>query len=243
MNIHSGSGAIITHAPQAPYFGPIGATNAWVGASGGYTAVYQQAASYISFFNVQFYNQGASCYIDYNGLFKSSAGCSGFASTSVNEIANAGVPLSKIVVGKPVTTADASNGWDGGSSLASFFSQAKSELGWNAGVMGWVWNDAPTCTSWIQAIYGSGGGAGVTVATVASATTAATQAAATTTTSSTSSASTTGGSGSCAGKSPGWYCMGTGFAYCSGGAGTVQQCAAGTHCTQVDATDIACAGN
>jgi len=146
-----GSGAVITHAPQAPYFGPVGSSTTWVGTTGGYTAVYKRVANYITFFNVQFYNQGSSCYVDYAGLFQKS--CSTFPSTSVGEIASAGIPLSKIVIGKPVTTADASNGWLSGSSLNSLFSQAKSATSWNAGLMGWVWNDQATCTSWVKAVY------------------------------------------------------------------------------------------
>jgi len=147
-----GSNAVISHAPQAPYFGPIGGSGTWVGASGGYTAVYKKVASYITFFNVQFYNQGASCYTDYNGLFVTSSGCSSFPQTAVSEIAKAGVPLSKIVVGKPVTSADAGSGYVSASSLHTWFQQA-SALGWNAGVMGWVWNDPATLQTWISTIY------------------------------------------------------------------------------------------
>jgi len=146
-----GSGAVITHAPQAPYFGPVGNSATWVGTSGGYTAVHQRVGNYITFYNVQFYNQGASCYVDYPGLFQKS--CSNFPLTSVGEIAAAGIPLNKIVVGKPVTTADASNGWVSGASLHSLFGQAKSSNGWNAGLMGWVWNDPNTCANWVQAVY------------------------------------------------------------------------------------------
>lgn len=145
-----GSGGIISHAPQAPYFGPIGASNTWAGVTGGYSGVYAKAPT-INFFNVQFYNQGASCYVDYNGLFLTS--CSTFPSTSVNEIAKSGVPLSKIVVGKYITTADASNGYVSPSTLHQFFQQAQSGLGWKTGVMAWVWGDASTCSSWIKQVY------------------------------------------------------------------------------------------
>jgi hypothetical protein len=48
-----GADALLTHAPQAPYFGPIGDSGAWVGASGGYTAVWAAANASIDFFNVQ----------------------------------------------------------------------------------------------------------------------------------------------------------------------------------------------
>jgi len=145
-----GSGGIISHAPQGPYFGPVGATNTWAGASGGYSGVYRQAPS-IDFFNVQFYNQGAQCYTDYNGLFVTS--CSNFPETSVSAISKAGIPMSKIVVGKYVTQSDASNGWVEPATLHQFFTQAGSQLGWHAGVMGWEWGDAGTCRNWIHAIY------------------------------------------------------------------------------------------
>jgi len=148
-----GGKAVISHAPQAPYFGPIGNAGTWVGTSGGYTGVYAKVANYITFFNVQFYNQGSSCYTDYNGLFVTSASCSSFPQTSVTEIAKAGVPLSKIVVGKPVTTADAGSGYVPASSLHTWFQQANSQMGWNAGVMGWVWNDPTTLQQWISTIY------------------------------------------------------------------------------------------
>eukprot|EP00026_Physarum_polycephalum_P009327 Phypoly_transcript_09446.p1 GENE.Phypoly_transcript_09446~~Phypoly_transcript_09446.p1 ORF type:complete len:414 (+),score=67.20 Phypoly_transcript_09446:81-1322(+) len=236
-----GSGAIISHAPQGPYFGPIGATNTWTGSTGGYASVEKQAGSYITFYNVQFYNQGATCYVDFNGLFlESAASCPVFPNTSVAEIYNAGIPLSKIVVGKPVTSADASNGWVSGSDLASFFGQAKSKFGWDTGVMGWVWNDPGTCQSWVQAIYGGGGSnSGVTAATSNSATVATLTSGISSSTTATSSSSSTTGGGSCSGKPQGWYCVGqTSFEYCP--LGTVQNCAPGTQCVQTDPTDISC---
>jgi len=145
-----GSGGIISHAPQGPYFGPVGATNTWAGKTGGYTGVYQKAPT-INFFNVQFYNQGTSCYVDYNGLFVTS--CSVFPSTSVGEIAKAGIPLSKIVVGKYIATSDASNGYIAPGTLHTYFTQAKSNLNWNTGVMAWVWGDSASASSWIHAVY------------------------------------------------------------------------------------------
>jgi len=141
-----GSNRYISHAPQAPYFGPIGASNTWVGSYGGYTAVYQQANT-IDFFNIQFYNQGSDCYVDYNGLFISS--CSDYPSTSVGEIYKAGIPLNKIVVGKYTNPTEASNGWVDPGTLGGWFKTAP--YGWNTGVMGWEWNNQ--AASWIQSIY------------------------------------------------------------------------------------------
>ena len=56
--------------------------------------------------------------------------------TSVFEIAKAGVDQNKIVIGKPATAADASNGFVETSTLAQCVSQAKGK-GWNGGVMVW----------------------------------------------------------------------------------------------------------
>jgi len=145
-----GSGGVISHAPQAPYFGPVGTTSTWAGSTGGYTGVYLKAPG-INFFNVQFYNQGASCYVDYNGLFVKS--CSNFPLTAVQEIASGGIPLSKIVVGKYILTSDASNGYIAPATLHTYFQTAQTNLGWNAGVMAWVWGDASTAAAWIRAVY------------------------------------------------------------------------------------------
>jgi V8-like Glu-specific endopeptidase/chitinase len=143
-----GSDRLISHAPQAPYFGVIGG-NQWAGSLGGYTGVYQMASSSIDFFNCQFYNQG-SCYTSYDSLFIDSA-CS-FAGTSVKQIADMGIPLSKIVVGKPVTSSDAGSGYVDADSLAAWVSQAGSDIGWSSGVMGWVWA-GPETGAWINTIY------------------------------------------------------------------------------------------
>jgi hypothetical protein len=148
-----GDDAIITHAPQAPYFGKIGGgagTNPWTQTSGGYTAVYKQA-SHIDYFLTQFYNQGATCYTDYKGLFENSSDCPDFPGTSVKEIAAYGIPLEKIVVGKPVRQQDASNGQMTATQINSIFKQARL-MGYNTGVMGWMWYGAEA-GQWIQTIY------------------------------------------------------------------------------------------
>jgi len=149
-----GSDGIISHAPQAPYFGAVGASNQWTGPSGGYSAIEQRTT--VNFYNVQFYNQGQSCYTDYNGLFKTS--CSTFPGTSVAEIHAAGVPMEKIVVGKPVTIGDAGNGHVEAATLGGYFRQAASELGWNGGIMGWQWGEKNTLTSWLNSIISTNSG-------------------------------------------------------------------------------------
>jgi len=134
-----GANAIITHAPQTPYFG----TNH--GFADGYTKVYKAAPS-INYLLVQFYNNDGGL-TSFSSIFTSDSG------GAVMEIANGGVPLNKIVVGKPVASDDADTGYVSPSNLHSFVSQAKSQYGWTGGVMGWVWHDQSTNTNWIKTIY------------------------------------------------------------------------------------------
>jgi hypothetical protein len=139
-----GPNGLLTHAPQAPYFGKVGSEvpNPWTLTGGGYSALYVACGADISWFNVQFYNQGLSCYTTFASLFLQSNGigeCAVFPGTSVSEIASYGIPLAKIVVGKYMLVADASNGFVAASTLGTYFSQAASSLGWQAGVMVWAW--------------------------------------------------------------------------------------------------------
>ncbi|KAI0049520.1 glycoside hydrolase family 18 protein [Auriscalpium vulgare] len=135
---------IITHAPVAPWF----QNNRWP--DNGYLAVDKAVGSLIDWYNVQFYNQGTSQYTTCTNLLTKSGGS--FPSSSVFEINAAGVPLSKIVIGKPATAGTASNGFMSTSTLAGCVSTAKSQ-GWNAGVMTWEFPEAGT--SWIKTVRGS----------------------------------------------------------------------------------------
>ncbi|KAF5383681.1 hypothetical protein D9615_003641 [Tricholomella constricta] len=112
---------IVTHAPVAPWFTP----NRWPG--GGYLKVHTSVGSSIDWYNVQFYNQGASEYTTCSGLLTTSS--STWPQSAVFQIASNGVPLSKIVIGKPATTSDASNGFMSTSTLATCLQQAKNQ-GW-----------------------------------------------------------------------------------------------------------------
>ncbi|GJJ14641.1 hypothetical protein Clacol_008907 [Clathrus columnatus] len=130
----------ISHAPVAPWFSPsLGAP---------YLEVDKQVGSLIDFYNVQFYNQG-SAYTTCSGLFDSS---SEFPGSSVQEIAQAGVPLDKIVMGKPAEAADTSTGFVDTQTLAQCVSQGKGQ-GWNGGVMVWQYPHADS--SWIETVRGS----------------------------------------------------------------------------------------
>ena len=93
----------------------------------------------IDFYNIQFYNQGSTRYESYTTLFEVAEGWS--TGTTVREIWNAGIPLSKIVVGKPITKAGVVNsGFVPMDQLASFFQQAKSNGILPRGFMGWQWD-------------------------------------------------------------------------------------------------------
>ncbi|KAJ6581492.1 glycoside hydrolase [Mycena capillaripes] len=135
---------ILTHAPVAPWFSP----SIWGG--GGYLKVHQSVGNLIDWYNVQFYNQGATEYTTCANLLTTSSNT--WPKTALFQIAASGVPLSKLVIGKPATTNAASNGFMSTSTLATCLSQAKSQ-GWNAGAM--VWEYPGATAAWIQAVRAS----------------------------------------------------------------------------------------
>ena len=98
--------------------------------------VHKNVGSTIDFYNVQFYNQGDTMYNTYDRLFVNSG--STFAGTAVNEIIKRGIPSKKIVIGKPVTAADAANtGWVNHDDLGKWVAQAYQQNKWFAGIMYW----------------------------------------------------------------------------------------------------------
>lgn len=136
-----GTNAVICHAPQPPYFGNFGWGN-------GYGKLYQRAP-HIDFFLVQFYNNGPTN--TYETIFIANNN-----GASVTQIAALGIPMNKIVVGKPVHSTDISDlsqGYNTAAELNAMFARAKRELGWNAGVMGWQWLAVSSNTAWINTIY------------------------------------------------------------------------------------------
>lgn len=87
-----------------------------------------------------------------------------FPGTSVKEIHTvAGVPLDKIVIGKPSAAYQAANGFVSFSTLATCIAQA-GEFGWSAGTMFWEYennlsnNLVTTLSKALGAIAGNGGG-------------------------------------------------------------------------------------
>jgi len=135
---------IITHAPVAPWFSP----NIWGG--GGYLKVNSAVGNLIDWYNVQFYNQGTSEYTTCANLLTASS--STWPGSAVFQIGASGVPLSKIVIGKPANTGDADNGFMSASTLAGCLATAKNQ-GWTAGSMIWEYPDA--AASWIQTVRAS----------------------------------------------------------------------------------------
>ncbi|KAF7309788.1 Glycoside hydrolase family 18 protein [Mycena indigotica] len=135
---------IITHAPVAPWFSP----NKWGG--GGYLRVHQAVGNLIDWYNIQFYNQGTNEYTTCNNLLTTSS--STWPNSAVFQIAASGVPLSKIVIGKPAGTGYANNGFMDAATLATCVSQAKAKS-WNGGAM--VWEYPGAGAAWIKTVRGS----------------------------------------------------------------------------------------
>lgn len=132
--------AIITHAPQAPYFG---GTSLYP--KNAYIAIEKAIGPMIQFYNIQFYNQGSTGYNSSNGLFNSSGGWA--PGTSVNEIIAKGIASNKIVVGKPASTADANAAsFMSASSIGDALVANFKYNGWKAGIMFWQYSSDPNGT-------------------------------------------------------------------------------------------------
>lgn len=109
--------------------------------------VLMPVAGQIDFYNVQFYNQGDGTYDTCDSLFKKSP--DSMPGTSVYDIIASGVPASKLIVGKPSDTSEASNGYISPSDLGSCISGLDQKPG---GVMAWQW--ATSGADWIAAAKG-----------------------------------------------------------------------------------------
>jgi len=128
---------LITHAPQTPYFDDR--------FDYGYTKIYKAAPS-IDYLLIQYYNNDNP--VTYAQIF--TTGDSGKLN-SIKQISNQGIPLNKLVLGKPVNSGDG-NQWLSASQLNSIIKQAKTNLGWTGGVMGWQWHDYNINQAWIAAV-------------------------------------------------------------------------------------------
>ncbi|SAM82108.1 related to Chitinase A precursor [Ustilago bromivora] len=119
---------IITHAPVMPWWSVAQYPQ-------GYTRIHQEVGDLIDWYNLQAYNQGDSCYTTCNGLIWDS--CDYFPQTSLFEIhKHSGVPLEKLVIGKPAVESDAANGFMRPSVLGGCLNIGV-QNGWNAGAMFW----------------------------------------------------------------------------------------------------------
>ncbi|KAG2370335.1 glycoside hydrolase superfamily [Suillus spraguei] len=116
---------------------------------GGYLWVNSVVGSMIDWYNVQFYNQGTTEYTTCDGLLYHSS--TTWPQSALFQIASNGVPLDKLVIGKPATPAQATNGYMDPSLLASCVSLAYG-AGWNAGVM--VWEYPYANSLWIATVRG-----------------------------------------------------------------------------------------
>ncbi|KAG2050100.1 hypothetical protein BDR06DRAFT_1011558, partial [Suillus hirtellus] len=123
------------------------------------------------------------------------------------QIADSGVPLDKLVIGKPATAAQATNGYIDPSLLASCVSSAYAS-GWDGGVMVWEYPYAES--SWIATVRGDTWPMPSTTPTPTSTSTTTMSTSTTTTSASTTTTST--GTGTCAGVAA-WT---TGVAYTGG---------------------------
>ncbi|KAI1790906.1 chitinase [Ganoderma leucocontextum] len=133
---------ILTHAPLAPWLAPNHQF-----AAGAYVKINKNVGSLIDWYNVQFYNQGL--YTTCESLISKSGGA--FPGSSLLEIPKHGIPLSKLVIGKPATAADASNGFMTPATLATCVKQAKAK-GWKGGIM--VWQYPHANAAWIKTVKG-----------------------------------------------------------------------------------------
>ncbi|MDJ0825435.1 MAG: glycosyl hydrolase family 18 protein [Rhodobacter sp.] len=146
--------AILTHAPQAPYF-----SQAYGGAP--YLAVNEVVGDLIDAYNVQFYNQDETSYDSYDTLFVEANGWA--TGSAVAQIIAAGVAAQKILLGKPVIFKDKSNtGYVPVSDLANWIGEAAQngiEIG---GAMGWQFHSDSDSAHWgttlADALSGENGG-------------------------------------------------------------------------------------
>lgn len=101
------------------------------------------------------------------------ASSSAWPNTALFQIVASGVSRNKLLIGKPATAGDASNGYTDPGTLATCVSQAVSQ-GWQGGIMVWEFPDAGS--AWIEQVRGSafpiGGGGGTTAPPTPTSTTA-----------------------------------------------------------------------
>ncbi|KAG1860708.1 glycoside hydrolase family 18 protein [Suillus subalutaceus] len=144
---------ILTHAPVAPWFSTSYTSGAYLTVNKNVGSLIDWASEKITGIfcelirHLTFYNQGTTEYTTCTGLLTESS--TTWPDTSLFQIAAAGVSLDKLVIGKPATTADATNGYMNTTLLAQCVDTAYQQ-GWDAGVMVWEFPDA--AAAWIEAV-------------------------------------------------------------------------------------------
>lgn len=144
-----GPGRSISHAPQAPYLSVPGAQGTWPGPTGGYAAVF--LAGNVDWLNVQYYNQGASCYQNYQGIFQTA--CASFPTSAISQLQAAGIPYDRLVLGMPVLPTDGNQPFPSASTVHDMVVKAGAELGWNAGVFAWQYHAGGSAGVWLSTVY------------------------------------------------------------------------------------------
>ncbi|KAJ6480359.1 glycoside hydrolase [Mycena sanguinolenta] len=156
---------ILTHAPVAPWFSP----GLW--ANDVYLGLDSAVGSLIDWYNIQFYNQGATEYTTCDGLLTTSS--TTWPESAVFQIAANGVSLNKLVIGKPATTADAGSRYMDPATLSTCLVQAAAQ-GWSAGAMTWQYPNGGS--AWITEVRAGAFAMGATAATTSTAKTTSTTA-------------------------------------------------------------------
>ncbi|GHJ90277.1 hypothetical protein NliqN6_6679 [Naganishia liquefaciens] len=132
---------LISHAPQAPWFDT---TDRW---AGGYRTVHEKVGTGIDFYNIQYYNQGASAYTTCESIFGATN-----AGTTVTELQTVlKLKPEQIVIGKPARPKDANNGYMSPEVFSGCLKRGRAK-GWNGGFMFWQWNvqDGPAAAKAIM---------------------------------------------------------------------------------------------
>ncbi|KAI0651126.1 chitinase [Trametes meyenii] len=135
---------ILSHAPLAPWFLP-NANPLCPG--GGYLTVDKNVGSLIDFYNIQFYNQSPSPGYD---------NCDTLISTgdsSVLGMMKQGLDQSKLVIGKPGTQVDVTNGGFIDPATLNTCVQQAVAGGWKAGIMAFQFPHADN--TWLSTVKGS----------------------------------------------------------------------------------------
>jgi len=136
---------LISHAPIAPWFKTDG---------GPYLKIHQEVGDLIDWYNVQFYNQG-SAYTTCDALITTMNDTN---NPALMEIVANGVPIEKLVIGKPTSSADAGSGYMSPTDLADCLAQAKQQYGYDSGIMNWQYHTDGSTLAWIKGVLGGTSG-------------------------------------------------------------------------------------